>query len=304
MGPQISVIIPTYYRNDLLEEAIESVLKQEYEPVELVVVDDSGEGHAEPVFQRYDRVIDKAIVREENGGCGSARTTGIKAATGEYVHFLDDDDIFLEGKLHKTAEVLNDQTGVGVAYSGVKQDNGWHKYPDEEMAGDVLEPTLRFETFPCYTCSMLIERELLVDMLPLPDLIAANDTNFMIELARRTEFDYVDELLVYNRREESETWVGMKKIEGMKQVLSLQSELYDQFPAIHRAVLTKIYHMEGQVRLERQVWTPRATACFARAAYYAEEGRITYAGATVTSLLGRPGFRTAGKIRGFVKDRL
>ena len=41
MGPKISVIIPTYYRNDLLPEAIESVAEQEYEPVELVVVDDS-----------------------------------------------------------------------------------------------------------------------------------------------------------------------------------------------------------------------------------------------------------------------
>lgn len=50
MSERISVIVPTHYRNELLPEAIESVARQAYDPVELVVVDDSGEGHAEPTI--------------------------------------------------------------------------------------------------------------------------------------------------------------------------------------------------------------------------------------------------------------
>lgn len=66
MWPLISVVIATHYRNELLARAIESVLEQGYEPVELIVVDDSGEGHASPVIDRYDDVI--GIIRDANGG--------------------------------------------------------------------------------------------------------------------------------------------------------------------------------------------------------------------------------------------
>ncbi len=300
MTQKISVIIPTHYRNELLAEAIESVLTQEYEPVELIVVDDSGEGHAEPVLDRYDEVT--AVIKEENEGCGPARTTGVEAATGEYIHFLDDDDLLLEGKLSKTAPVLERNPDVGVAYCGVKQDNGWQKHPDPEMAGNVLPQTLRFDTFPCYTCSMLIERDLLTDMVPFPRLTAANDSYYMIELARRTRFDYVNELLVLNRREKSETWVGMRKIEGMKEVLSLESELYDRFPEIRLELLSDVYYMEGQIRLENDLWTPKASACFAKSAYYGRGEKAKHLGAFIASFGGWPGFRAAAKARGFCES--
>ena len=299
MNPIISVIIPTYYRNELLAEAIESVVSQEYEPVELIVVDDSGEGHAEPVIDRYDQVI--GVINEKNEGCGPARTTGVEASTGEYIHFLDDDDLFLKGKLSKTAAILEGNPDVGVAYTGVKQDSGWQKYPDPEMAGNVLRRTLRFDTFPCYTCSMLIERDVLTDIVPFPRLTAANDSYYMIELARRTQFDYVDELLVINRREKSETWVGMKRIDGMKQLLSLESELYDRFPEIRQEVLAMVYYMEGHNRLENDFWTLKAPACFARSAYYGRGNRLKHVGAFIASFGGWPGFRAAAKARGFFR---
>lgn len=73
MDRTISVIIPTHYRNDLFPEVIEGVAEQEYEPIELIVVDDSGERHAEPVLSECDDIVDQPIVRDENGG-GRRRT--------------------------------------------------------------------------------------------------------------------------------------------------------------------------------------------------------------------------------------
>ena len=81
MSHKISVIIPTYYRNDLLPEAIESVLEQDYEPLEIIVVDDSGEENAEPVLAEHDEF--QGIIRKENGNWKAALTTDIKASTGE-----------------------------------------------------------------------------------------------------------------------------------------------------------------------------------------------------------------------------
>lgn len=300
MNPKISVIITTYYRNELLVEAIESVLAQEYEPVELIVVDDSGEGHAESVLERYDEVT--GVIKEKNEGCGSARTTGVEASTGEYIHFLDDDDLLFEGKLSKTAAALEHNPDFGVAYSGVKQHNGYPNVsPDPEMAGNVLTQALRFETFPCYTSSMLIERDLLTDILPFPQLTAANDNYYIIELSRRTRFSYVDELLVLYRKAEGNMWVKTKRIDGMKEVLSIESDLYDRFPEIRREVLADIYYTEGQTRLENSFWTLKAPACFVRSTYYGRGERVKHAGALIASLGGRPGFRAAAKTRGFFK---
>lgn len=293
MNPTISVVITTYHRNELLTEAIESVLAQEYEPVELIVVDDSGVGHAEPVMERYDEV--NGVVKEKNEGCGPARTAGVEAATGDYVHFLDDDDILLDGKLSQTAAALEQHSDVGVAYTGVKRDNAPHKYPDPEMEGNVLKQTLRFDTFPCYTCSMLIERDLLTELLPFPQFTAANDNYYMIELAKRTKFTYVDELLVLYRREESEMWTKSNQIDGMKQVLSAESELYDRFPKIRREVLTDMYYFEGHTRLKNNIWTLKAPLCFAKSAYYASEDRLKHVGSLIASLGGRLGVILAAR---------
>ena len=304
MSSLISVVIPTHYRNELLEDAIDSVLAQDYEPLEVIVVDDSGEGNAVPVLEQYDDI--KTIIREENGGWPVAYGEGIEAASGEYVHLLDDDDLFLDGKITKTADVVLNDPDVGVGFTGVKQDNGWQSTPDPEMSGNVLKPALRFETFPCWTGSMLIDRDILLDVLPLPNLPAANDANLIIELARRTQFDYVDEILTCNRRENSRIWVGMKRFEGMKRVLEIQSDLYDQYPELRQEVLADIYYQEGHSRLRNTSWTPRAIGCFARAATQATttEDRFIYTSTLFASLLGRPGVRTAAGAKNFFKGLL
>jgi glycosyltransferase involved in cell wall biosynthesis len=298
-NPLISVIIPTYYRNDLLEEAIESVLTQEYDPVEIIVVDDSGEGHAAPVLDRYEDDV-TGIIREENGGDMVARTTGFEASSGQYVHFLDDDDLFLEGKLSKSAAVLMDNSDVGCAYTGVRYTDGnsdWKVAPSPELSDNMLERALRFESTPCYTGSMLMRRQLLDEIFPPPQLPAANDSNLKIELAQRTAFGHVDEYLVQCRRMESEIWQGLGKIHGMRSVLETQADVYERYPEVERDLRTRVNFQEGMIRLDNQLWSPKATLCFARATSLATDDYLKYGGATVASLFGRPAFDGAGKLK-------
>ena len=301
MTRTISVIIPTHYRNELLAEAIESVVSQEYEPVELIVVDDSGEGHAEPVIDRYDQV--NGIVREENGGWAAAYTTGIEASTGEYIQFLDDDDRLLEGKLSKTAAVLEGNPDVGVAYCGVLWGDEPH-LPKPEVSGEILEHALRFQTFPLWTGSMLMEREVLIDCLPLAGMgedddldIELGDTDLKIELARRTRFDYVDDCLVFYRREGNKLWTGLRKFKKVKQNVEHQHELYARYPEIRRSLLSAWYERQGDTLLERQLWSPKAVACFVGSAYYADEDRLPKSIQAAASLLGRPGLTVARRVR-------
>lgn len=303
MDQTISVIIPTYYRNNLLPKAIESVLHQDYEPVELIVVDDSGEGHAEPVIDEYDEV--QGIIREENGNWNAALTTGIEASTGEYIQFLDDDDELLEGKLTKTAEVLRENPDVGVSYCGVIRGDE-PKYPKPNVSGEFLREALAFRTFPLWTGSMLIEREVLIDCLPLAGMgkdhdldIPLGDTDLKIELARRTKVDYVDECLAFYRQETNERWTGPRRFKKVKQNVEHQRELYDRYPSIRRELLASWHQKQAVYWLEERVWSHKAITHFLRAAYHANGvgNRVKCGAGAAASVFGRPGWNVAEAVR-------
>jgi len=303
MAPKISVIIPTYYRNDVLPEAIESVLRQEYEPVEVIVVDDSGEGAAEPVIEEYDEV--RGVIREENGNWKAALTTGIESSAGEYVQFLDDDDKLLEGKLTKTAEVLRENPEVGVSYCGVLRGEE-RCYPNPSVFGEFLEEAMAFQTFPMWTGSMLIEREVLLDCLPLAGMgedddldIELGDTDLKIELARRTKTDYVDEILAFYRQETNDRWTGPRRFKKVRQNVEHQRELYDQYPSIRRDLLASWHQKQAVYWLEEEAWSHKPVSHFLRAAHYADAPAemIKNGAGAVLSLFGRPGWHLAESVR-------
>ncbi|RZS98260.1 glycosyltransferase family 2 protein [Cecembia calidifontis] len=103
----VSVIIPTFQRSEFLARAIDSVLNQTYKQIEIIVVDDND---GENEFRKLTKELivnsygNKGIVyvkHEWNKGLPSARNTGINAAKGEYIAFLDDDDEWLPEKIEK-----------------------------------------------------------------------------------------------------------------------------------------------------------------------------------------------------------
>lgn len=123
-SPLVSVVITTYNRPSYLRESVQSVLAQTYEPIELIVVDDCSDAPATETLSDVDlsSVSASTCVRHRsNRGANAARNTGIRASSGEYIAFLDDDD---QWKPEKTArqveafEVADDD--VGVVYAGIE----------------------------------------------------------------------------------------------------------------------------------------------------------------------------------------
>ena len=100
MTPEFSVVIPTYGRPQFVDAAIRSVLGQSVSDLECIVVDDAS---PEPVDLAPDGLLDdprlRLVRRDDNGGPAAARNTGIDAAVGKYVAFLDDDDLWLPDRL-------------------------------------------------------------------------------------------------------------------------------------------------------------------------------------------------------------
>jgi len=169
-APLVSVVIPTYYRNDRLRGAIESVADQD-QPTEIIVVDDSGEGHAAPVVEAFDLTY---LALDRNRGSNPARTMGAERASGAFVQFLDDDDRLLPGKLARQVDLLESME-AGVAYCGMTYEDGQTVLPDPAVRGDVLDAALAFAMSPCVTSTMLTDREVLDEVLPLPDRPGGDD---------------------------------------------------------------------------------------------------------------------------------
>lgn len=102
--PRVSVVIPTYNRAWSLPEAVDSVLAQDYESFELIVVDDGSTDDTGAVLAAYEDRL--RVIRRKNGGVSAARNTGVRAASGSLIAFLDSDDLWLPGKIAEQAAYL------------------------------------------------------------------------------------------------------------------------------------------------------------------------------------------------------
>lgn len=95
--PLVSVIIPTYNRAWIISEAIDSVLTQDYPNFELIIVDDGSTDETRAVLDKYRDKVN--VIYQENHGVSAARNTGILQSNGEYIAFLDSDDLWEDKKL-------------------------------------------------------------------------------------------------------------------------------------------------------------------------------------------------------------
>ena len=288
----VSVVVTTYYRNDRLREAVESALDQTHAPEEVVVVDGSGEAHARPVAEEYPV---EYVAQEADRGAHAARNAGAERVDGEYVQFLDDDDRLRPRKFERQLPAFDDD--VGVVYCGIDDAEFGVAPPDPEVRGDVLDRALEMNTLPCIPSTMLLDRSVLEEVLPLTHRHGADDVGMKIELARRTRFDYVDEPLVERGRADDPLSRSWAHVEGRKLLLRMYADLYEAVPdEVRREAAAQTYYREGQKALEESVWSARAPLAFARAAYHTPSDRRQYVRECLGSAFGRPGLRAAERV--------
>jgi glycosyltransferase involved in cell wall biosynthesis len=112
---KVSVIIPTYNRSRWLPDAIESILIQTYDNIEIIVVNDGSTDDTEKILEPYrDRI---RYIYKENGGPGAAVNKGISVSTGQYIARLDDDDLFLPEKLESQVKMFCENPEFGLVAS-------------------------------------------------------------------------------------------------------------------------------------------------------------------------------------------
>ena len=111
----ISVIIPTFNRVDLLKNAINSVLTQTYSNIEIIVIDDNSNDKTESLIKNLNDNRINYIKNKENLKAPLCRNIGINISRGEFIAFLDDDDIWYPNKLEEQIKLF-DNSNVGLVY--------------------------------------------------------------------------------------------------------------------------------------------------------------------------------------------
>jgi glycosyltransferase involved in cell wall biosynthesis len=137
--PKISIIIPSYNCGQYIGEAINSILTQTYKDLEVIVVDDGSEDNTKEALFTY---IEKKLIRyifQENRGPGAARNTGIKVAKGQYITFLDADDVLLPESIEKRCNFLDKHPNVFLVFGDY--------YKIEKSGKDHNTPQLKKECF-------------------------------------------------------------------------------------------------------------------------------------------------------------
>jgi len=114
---KVSVILPTYNRAHMITEAIDSVLSQTFEDFELIVVDNYSTDNTESVVKSYRDNRIRYFKHRNHGLVSVSRNYGIEKSSGEYIAFLDDDDLWLPEKLEKQLKILDSNKELGLVYS-------------------------------------------------------------------------------------------------------------------------------------------------------------------------------------------
>ena len=202
-GNKISVIIPNYNYARYLDQAIQSVLNQSYENLELIVVNNGSTDNSLEVLKNYEHKI--RIIDQPNLGQSGARNSGFAHATGEYIAFLDADDFWELSKLSKQITLVNESTQL--IYCGISP----FKDPGPETMPIVL-PRYRGDCMPYFIdcpgasvvlsgeSTALFSRELLQRVgLFDAELNSTAGWDFFRRCSRITNFDFVNEPLVNYR---------------------------------------------------------------------------------------------------------
>ena len=202
-APAVSVVIPTFDRAELVLRAIESVLAQTYRDFEVVVVDDGSTDDTRHVLDALGPPV-RVVRHEVNRGRSAARNTGIRAARGRFIGFLDADDIWLPEKLERQVPLL--EAGADVVHSLVyvaaedgtiqrePSERGFRLFRESAAAGLGYSSFLRRSA--CQLNTLMVRRSCIDEVGAFDeDMAAIEDLDFMHRLLRRYRFALVDEPL-------------------------------------------------------------------------------------------------------------
>lgn len=195
----ISVVVPTYNRPDSLQTAIDCVKRQTHAHIEVIIVDDHSNPPVADFLNTANSTLDITIYRHSsNKGAPTARATGIKHSNGDFIAFLDDDDIWHPKKIERQLQAFRRNNDVGLVYVGRRFTDSGDVVAERtpSKSGDVHKSLLCGNFIGTYSVVMI--RSEVVDDIGMPDtrFPTEQDWEWYIRIARNWEFIGIPEPLV------------------------------------------------------------------------------------------------------------
>jgi glycosyltransferase involved in cell wall biosynthesis len=271
--PSVSVVMPSYNHEKFLSESIESVLGQDFDDLELIIIDDASTDSSKQIIQKYAAEDARVRVILHDANCGIAQTAndGIAAATGKFLAVIASDDVWMKDKLSKQLAVLETNEDLIVHTEGeVIDEEGQpvgssfselitRSVSKKKSGGIFLDLVLGPEAI--FGSTVIYKRANQGSILFDERLIYVNDWKFYLDLAAKYEFYYVQEPLAQYRIHGNNTW-GAKGPEGRKwrlvyqDIILLREYILSQYPdqlsaeakAIELEKVGSLYFALGQNR--------------------------------------------------------
>lgn len=222
--PKVSVIIPTYNREEFICETIQSVLDQTYKDFEIIVVDDGSTDNTKKKLEIFGSKI--KLIEQKNSERAVARNNGVKNSSGNYIAFLDSDDIWVKDKLEKQVDILDSNKDIILVYGQSHRINEKRekiktaKRQLEGYSGNIFEELLmrNFITSP----TPMIRREYFEMTTGFQTkYIPYEDWEFWLRFSLLGKFYFIAKPLSYYRihPEQSVKLASAKKIEEVTTLL-------------------------------------------------------------------------------------
>jgi len=262
----VSIIIPVYNGEHYIAEAIDSLLKQTYNEIEIIVVDDGSEDNTAGIVKSFSQVI---YIHQDNQGVSASRNLGMSVAGGDYIAFLDADDLYTPKKVEKQVDVLINNPDIDVVYNdGIETDKNKRtlnilksEYVFENQA-DFVAFLLFRQIVPVPASIMIRKKCINENVFYSREYVQAEDYDFILRLAERYKFKYIPETLYIYRRHENNL-TNAHYLQQKSELEVLRKLGFDRiesivgqalFPSFEkRFLLAKIYMKMNEYSLARDI---------------------------------------------------
>ncbi|HKG62252.1 MAG TPA: glycosyltransferase family A protein [Pyrinomonadaceae bacterium] len=259
-NPAVSIIIPAYNVVRFISETLDSVFAQTFENYEVIVINDGSRDSIE-----LERILNPYLERicylkQENHGAGAARNTGLRAARGKYIAFLDADDVWLPDYLEKQVSFIESDGGYDLVYCDALLigDSPWagKAYMERDPSnGPVTLEALLGERCMVITSGALARRDAIMEVgLFDESLRNSQDFDLWVRLARRenARMNFQRRVLLRHRAHQgSLASDAIRSVEGELKVLRRVREWPDLTEAERRAMESTIALREASIEVDK-----------------------------------------------------
>ena len=246
--PEVTILIPTYNRADLILESLDSVFAQSYRDFEIVVVDDGSTDNTAEVLSPLAERGQLRYIYQKNQGASAARNRGIMEARGDLIAFLDSDDLFHPAKLELQVDYFRTHKDIGLVHSGFTKFNAVESdlgYRDTSWFSGIIYPQILLYWTTLMAMDTVLIPKKIFDSIGLFDenLIVGEDLDMWRRIARKYPFGFINKSLARVRVHEGN--ISGNKISAMDGFAKYLEKAFKDDPSLsprfRQQVFSKMY---------------------------------------------------------------